>query len=427
LTRRRAGVSLCGMKRREFLQASLGGVPLLAGCGGGSSSSTATSPTAAAIAETPPPTGSVVFQVKGVPDQPFTGTANRHAGVDALLDLLGEQGLKLHRSSRVGATSGTSGLIAADDVVLVKVNAQWKYRGCTNSDVVRGLIQRILEHPDGFAGEVVIVENGQGRGSLNCDTSSSYGGDTSVHANANDERHTLLYLANEVFRGARVSAFLLDPIRSTFIGVDDHARNGYRRYENVSYPCFTTALGNRVELQEGIWSGSRHEARLKLLNVPVLKHHDTGGSEITGAVKHFYGLVSMSDGSSTERHYSGLGETCGKMIAAVRAPVLNVLDAIWVSHRALGGYPASATARVNQLLASQDPVALDYWAAKDVLYPIDRNPRHAPDFSGIDRWLTDCMNLINSRGGLARPEQGVYVRTVTKLEPEIRVVTRSVA
>jgi hypothetical protein len=413
------------MKRREFLQASLGGVPLLAGCGGGSS--TATSPSAPTVAETPPPTGSVVFQVKGVPDQPFVGGANRHAGVDALVDLLGEQGLKLHRSSRVGASSGTSGLIAANDVVLVKVNAQWKYRGCTNSDVVRGLIQRILEHPDGFAGEVVIVDNGQGRGSLNCDTSSSYGGDSSVHANANDERHTFLYLANEIFRGARVSAFLLDPIRSTFIGADEHTRNGYRRYENVSYPCFTTPLGNRVELLEGIWNGSRHEPRLKLLNVPVLKHHDTGGSEITGAVKHFYGLLSMSDGGSDERHYAGLGATCGKMIASVRTPVLNVLDAIWVSHRALGGSPAGSTARVNQLLASQDPVALDYWAAKDVLFPIDHNPRHAPDFSGIDRWLTDCMNTINARDGLLRPDQGIFVRYASKLEAEIRLVTRTLA
>ena len=51
-------------------------------------------------------------------------------------------------------------LLRAGDVVLLKVNAQWKYRGCTNSDVVRGLVQRILEHPDGFAGEVVIA-NGQ--------------------------------------------------------------------------------------------------------------------------------------------------------------------------------------------------------------------------------------------------------------------------
>jgi hypothetical protein len=361
-----------------------------------------------------------------VPDQPFTGAVNHHAGVDALLRLMAGSGLKLHRSPTESETGGPNGLIAAGDVVLVKVNAQWKYRGCTNSDVVRGLIQRILEHPDGFTGEVVIVENGQGRGSLRCDTASSYGGDTSVHANANDESHSFVYLVDQVFKDPRVSATLLDPIRGKFIGVGDHVSNGYRPFENVSYPCFNTAGGRRVELLEGIWTGSRHEANLKLVNVPVLKHHDTGGSEITGAVKHFYGLVSMSDGHSDARHYQALGETCGRMIAAVRPPVLNVMDAIWVSHKALGGYPAGATHRSNQLLASQDPVALDYWSAREVLYPIDSNPRHSPAYSGVDRWLTDCMNLVNSLGGIARPEEGIYVGALTKYESEFRVVTGSV-
>ena len=412
------------MRRREFLGASLVG-PLLASCGGNDPGASP-SPVATAPAE-PPPSGSVVFHVRGVPDQPFTGAANHHAGVDVLLQLMGRSGLRWHRSAATGETSGPAGLIAASDVVLLKVNAQWKYRGCTNSDVVRGLVQRILEHPDGFTGEVVIVENGQGRGSLRCDTSSSYGGDASVRANANDEGHSFVYLVEQVFRDRRVSAMLLDPIRSTFIGVDDHVTNGYRRFENVSYPCFNTAGGRRVELLEGLWTGSRHERNLKLLNVPVLKHHDTGGSEITGAVKHFYGLVSMSDGNSAARHYGALGETCGRMIAAVRPPVLNVMDAIWVSHRALGGYPASATHRANQLLASQDPVALDYCSAKAVLYPVDSNPRHAPDHPGVDRWLTDCMNLVNSLGGIARPDEGIHVGRLTKLESEFRVISGSVA
>jgi Domain of unknown function (DUF362) len=410
------------MKRRDFLEASLV-APLLASCGGndpGAGPSPVTTPTVE-----PPPSGSVVFQVRGVPDQPFTGAANHHAGVDALLQLMGRSGLKWHRSATPGETRGPSGLIAADDVVLLKVNAQWKYRGCTNSDVVRGLVQRILEHPDGFTGEVVVVENGQGRGSLRCDTSSAYGGDASVRANANDESHSFVHLVEQVFRSPRVSAVLLDPIGSTFIGVDDHATNGYRRFENVSYPCFNTPGGRRVELLEGVWTGSRHERNLKLLNVPVLKHHDAGGSEITGAVKHFYGLLSMADGNARPRHYRALGETCGRMIAAVRPPVLNVVDAIWVSHGSLSGYPESATHRANQLLASQDPVALDYWSAKSVLFPVDSNPRHSPDHPGIDAWLTDCMDLVNSLGGIARPDEGIHVGRLTKLESEFRVVSGS--
>jgi uncharacterized protein (DUF362 family) len=368
-------------------------------------------------------TKSSLFWVTEIPDQPFIKRRNTlfHAGVDTLLTLMGNNGLKFYRSLDTGTLSGPSGLIAQDDVVLIKVNAQWKYRGCTNSDVVRGLIQRILEHPDGFRGEVVIMENGQGRGSLNCDTSSSYNGDTTVQANANNPSHSFLYLVNNIFRNRLVSAFLLDPVRGNFIGVGDHASNGYRYYENVSYPCFTTARGHRVELLEGIWTGAGYSQNLKLINVPVLKHHDENGSEITASLKHFYGVVSMSDGQSGFRHYAGLGETCGKVIASVRTPVLNIIDAIWVSQKSLSGYPSETTYRANQLLASQDPVALDYFAAKYILYPIDNNPRHHPTFPGIDDWLTDAQDTINTRGGLYDPANGMQVWLATKNEQDMAV------
>ncbi len=77
---------------------------------------------------------------------------------------MGEQGLKFYRSKKESTLSGEQGLISSDDIVLIKVNAQWKYRGCTNTDLVRGLVQRILDHPDKFTGEVVIFENGHGPG-----------------------------------------------------------------------------------------------------------------------------------------------------------------------------------------------------------------------------------------------------------------------
>jgi Domain of unknown function (DUF362) len=266
---------------------------------------------------------------------------------------------------------------------------------------------------------VVIVENGQGRGSLACDTSISYGGDTGVHANAQNESHSFLWLVDSLFNDARVSAFLIDPYTATFIGATDHASNGYRTFENVSYPCFTTAGGRRVELREGVWTGSAYASNLKLINIPVLKHHDVGGSEITGALKHVYGLVSMSDGQEDFRHYGGLGETCGKMMVSVHTPVLNIMDAIWVCQSNLAGYPPSGTTRVNTLLASQDPVALDYWSAKYVLYPIDNTERHLPTFPGIDAWLTDARDTIVGRGGFTQEARGILVKNPTKTESEM--------
>lgn len=398
------------MKRRDFVKLTVAGAAALpfVGCEN------------AAGPEPPPPAegSSALFRVNAIPPDPFT-SGNRHAGVDTLLKLMGQNGLKFCRTAIAGTENGANGLIAADDVVLIKVNAQWKYRGCTNSDVVRGLVRRILEHPQGFTGEVVIVENGQGRGSLACDTSSSYGGNTEVHANAQNESHSFLWLVNSLFGDSRVSAFLLDPIRGNFIAANDHVSNGYRTYENVSYPCFTTAGGRRVELKEGIWNGASYGSNLKLINVPVLKHHDTGGSEITGALKHVYGLVSMSDGQSGFRHYGGLGETCGKMMVSVCTPVLNIMDAIWVSHTALTGYPASATRRLDTLVASQDPVALDYWSAKNILYPIDNNDRHHPSFAGINAWLTAARDTINNRGGFAQTARGIAVEHPTLDESEM--------
>ncbi|MDQ1280746.1 MAG: hypothetical protein QG670_2009 [Thermoproteota archaeon] len=328
------------------------------------------------------------------------GLGNRHEGVDVLLNLMGSHGVKLHKTEKEGDVSGRNGLIDKSDLVLIKVNAQWKYRGCTNSDVVRGLIQRILEHPDGFDGEVVLFENGQSGGSMDC--KSTWGGrypDRGIHANAEDEHHSFSYLVDEVFKDKRVSKYLLDPIREKFITKDDHTSDGYRKLFNISYPCFTTTKGNRVELKEGVWNGRDYDENLKLITIPVLKHHN--GCGITGALKISYGILSMSDGKSGERHYDKLGQHCGEMITKVRTPTINILDCIWVSQDSLAGYPPQSTTRPNQLLASIDPVALDYWAAKHVLYPIDKNEEHDPDgFEMLRRSLIQAQDLINSEGGI---------------------------
>ena len=342
---------------------------------------------------------------------------NRHEGLDALLELMGNNGVKLYKTEQRLPLGGREGLISRDDVVLVKINAQWKYRGCTNSDVVRGLIQRILDHPDGFEGEIVLIENGQSGGSMDCDT--MWGGrypDTGVHANAEDERHSFTFLVDEVFHDPRVSAYLLDPVRETFISSEDHTTDGYRRWGEVSYPCFTTRKGNRVELREGIWDGTFHRQNLKLINVPVLKHH--GGSGITGALKSFYGVLSMADENKGARHYEALGRHCGEMIGRVRTPVVNILDCIWVSLTDHAGYPPRITRRLDTLLASVDPVALDYWATKHLLVPIDGNEEHHPDrFPGLRDALVQARDVINAAGG-------IFGQEVVMEEEEMDVITR---
>ena len=110
------------MRRRDFVRLTMAGAAALpfAGC------QTSNPP------EEPADTRNPLFRVTGIPEGAFT-TGNRHAGVDTLIDLMGQNGLKFYRTSLGGSANGANGLIAADDVVLIKVNAQWKYRGCTNS------------------------------------------------------------------------------------------------------------------------------------------------------------------------------------------------------------------------------------------------------------------------------------------------------
>ena len=52
--------------------------------------------------------------------------------------------------------------------------AERPQRGGTNTDVLKGLIARILEHPDGFTGEVVVVEATVG-GAIVARTSHRFG------------------------------------------------------------------------------------------------------------------------------------------------------------------------------------------------------------------------------------------------------------
>jgi len=79
------------------------------------------------------------------------------------------------------------------------------------------------------------------------------------------------------------------------------------------------------------------------------------------------------------------------------------------------------TFNANRIVASQDPVALDYWVAKHILYPINKNTNHHPDNSTIQNWLNMAQSFINNRGGLYNPQAGILVDRVTKNEAEMVV------
>ena len=125
----------------------------------------------------PPDYRAQVFQVTDCPQDPV---GDRFPGLDHLLTLMGSQGQKLYRSVSSSGLAGPTGIIASDDVVVIKINYQWGERGGTNTDLLRGLIRAIVDHPDTFTGEVVVCENAQFNSVSNFDRTDNNAQDTSL-------------------------------------------------------------------------------------------------------------------------------------------------------------------------------------------------------------------------------------------------------
>jgi uncharacterized protein (DUF362 family) len=350
-----------------------------------------------------------LFHVSNCPEEP---EVDRFEGVDELMRLMGRNGLKIHRSTNVGSLSGLDGLIAADDVILLKINYQWGQRGGSNVDVLRGLIRVIVDHPDGFNGEVVVCENSQFASAQNLDRSENNAQDHGL-----SPRDVINHFAG---LGHEVSGYIWTGIRYTQVNEysDGDMTDGYVVYPydsqlqgRISYPKFQTDAGTMVSVRDGIWdadSQTYDRDRLKIINLPVLKSHSaTYGA--TAAVKNIMGLVTIELGTSS--HSSTRYGLMGAVMAEVRPPDLNILDAIWINANPYTGPSNSYSnaTRRDELVASVDPVALDMWAVTNILVPafLDNgfnppwpNPDATPDDPNSDFrvYLDRSMSYLLAAG-----------------------------
>lgn len=310
-----------------------------------------------------------LYHVTECPEDP---SIDRFVGLDNLLAVMGRDGLKLYRSPVWTALAGPDGVIGSDDLVLIKINYQWSQRGGTNTDLLRGLIRRIVDHPDGFTGEIVVCENAQ---------FASTSGFDRVDNNAQDialSPHDVVVWFQNL--GYDISHFDWTSIR--YANVEEYAegdvRDGYivGEYDaevqgRPSYPKFQTDAGTFVSLKHGIWdpqSSTYSRERFRFINLPVLKsHHAVYG--VTASVKHYMGVVTRE--LSTNSHSAIRNGILGEVQGQIQLADLNILDAIWINadpYTGPGTTYAGATRR-NELVASLDPVALDIWAVKNILIP----------------------------------------------------------
>ena len=309
-----------------------------------------------------------LFHVTGCPQDPV---GDRFPGLDGLVQLMGAEGLKIYRSATITPLSGPDGIVAADDVVVVKINYQWPERGGTNVDLLRGLIRVIVDHPDGFAGEVVVCENTQFAGAYDFDRQSNNAQDHEL-----SPRDAVDHFAALGYQVSLTDWTVLRPNEVLEYSQGDLA-DGYVVYPydsqlqgRISYPKFQTADGSYVSLRDGIWDPATgyDRERLTVINLPVLKsHHATYGA--TACVKHYMGVVC--DGLGTNSHTAIQYGLLGAVMGEVQPPDLNILDAVWVNADPNDGpWTSYATAtRRDELVAGVDPVAVDIWSVTHILIP----------------------------------------------------------
>ncbi|MHA1905866.1 MAG: DUF362 domain-containing protein [Candidatus Thorarchaeota archaeon] len=362
---------------------------------------------------------------------------NTDQAIEDILDLMQSNDLDFYETS-----SAPSGLIDEDDVIILKVNGQWNYRGGTNTDLVKSVINAIINHPDGFTGEIVMADNGQGLGNMDFSSCNAFYHNQSMEAVA------------ELFPSHNVSTFLWDNLRRFSVGEYDEGDmlSGYVLSDTwdsdtelyVSYPKFRTDHGTYISFKNGVWNEDTgyDSDRLKVINMPVLKSHFRYG--VTGCVKNFMGLpkgeiVSDVSYDIPHEHFSiGLGGM-GTLMSETRMPILNILDMIWINPHPMesssrrGPWSTYSNAKFTDIIGvSQDPVALDYWASKNVLcetaeylnytFYFSLDPDYEPlsnQYSGIEpmdesfhNYLNRTMSVLNDAGFQATmdiDEMNVYI------------------
>lgn len=346
-----------------------------------------------------------------------TGTNGTDNGVDRLIDLMADNGQPFYLSNKEMIAQGPEGFIGTNDVVLIKVNSQWGERGGTNTDLVSNIIRVILDHPDGWTGEIIVADNGQAQyGGAGKGGSLDWPMNNALQRGQSVQDVVDMYATVNKVSTSLWDAFTTNLVQE-FAEADDE--DGYVINTTVisttgtivSYPKFTTPYGTQVSFKYGIYRSEIDDydvARLKVINVPVLKTHMIYG--VTAAIKHYMGVPSdkLTAALGYRAHRTVRDGGMGTLMAQTRVPTLNIMDAIHVNAIPKDGPKTQYdhATELNLIAASTDPVAIDYWASKNILCVVsegngEETSTMDPDNTaekGFGYWLRASMDELNAEG-----------------------------
>lgn len=328
------------------------------------------------------------------------------------------------------AHGGLERLVTGDEVVIVKVSAQWWNQGMTNVAAVKRLVERILALP-GFRGEVIVFENTHFR--LADGSGLSRAWTRPSERNVDVEGWTKLGDLIPHFQGKPVSFVgLVDAGLSALSGDDwwdpghahgvyggdgrgpippGDARDGYHwdfesafklrrsllghRQVPLTWPRFTSPhSGLVIDLRDGVLERSAEglhptKRTLRFINMTTANEH--GSTGMTACCKSAMGLVDMSAGrlgtdprvaAYHSIHYFGTPAANWRMAGPlayfarrVRTPDLYVTVAEYVGvappgFKADPRLEAAAAHRVRTVVVGTDAVAIDTWVARNLLMPV---------------------------------------------------------
>jgi len=336
--------------------------------------------------------------------QRFAFLTPAHAQTPPFYVYVARNGTPLTNVQRViELAGGIQSFIDHDDVVVLKPNGQWPHQGYTHTEYLKALIDVILNRPGGFGGEIIIAEH------VHRSPSETLSGDYCWNMPAGSKRQNnwpdmnymelVDYYHNNGF--PNVTA---DPLYDATQSDDWDAVNGpgdvpagrqgwvrttYTTAANgrtvrLSHPILRSSYSNKlIDLKHGVWeNGGYNGQQVKLIFLPTLNNHGSYNSEDyagpTSAVKCHLGIVEFAGSggaytlhsvgySSSDNRPDAVGESVGHLITEILSPTFYLTCAEYTGYR---GRTTSTAALTKTVGLCTDPVTLDYWMCKYVMYPV---------------------------------------------------------
>lgn len=342
---------------------------------------------------------------------------------------------------------GIGRFIGADDVVILKPNGQWPRQGYTHTESLKALIDIILNRPGGFTGEIIIAEH------IHRSPADAMGGsycwNISAGSNRNNNWPDMSYLQlvadyhnRDITRVTALPMYDVSQDPANWERVTGPAdvpagKHGWVRlplYTSVngrtitpSYPIFRSAYsGKLIDLHRGggVWeNNSPTGQQVKLIFLPTLNNHGSGGEDyagITSAVKCHIGFQEGTSLHSVGYGYNrpdAVGDSVGHLITQVFAPTFYLTCAEYSGHQSRTG----AATQTKTVGLCADPVTLDYWMSKHVLYPCNNAAYFNPDNdNNTRRTLLGCLGK-----GVGTVNESQMTVTISDLSQQFSVSLNS--